>query len=82
MASQSLDEMMERTHSLITALLDKVNLAQCLQEVASELTYDNSDLREFLLEQRLRGQTLAQSLHERWVGKVLRKRDSASKPLP
>lgn len=84
MASQSLDEMMERTHSLLTTLLDKVYLAKYLQEVSRELRYDNSDLREFLREQRLRGQTLAQGMHERWVGGATaspRKHDSASKPL-
>lgn len=53
MASSSLDQVMERTRSLIEAAYENITTARELREVSQNIRYDNSDLREFLREARL-----------------------------
>jgi hypothetical protein len=53
MTSSSLDELMERTRSLISAAYENIVMARELREVSRSIRCDNSDLREFLREAHL-----------------------------
>jgi hypothetical protein len=63
------EAVLERTRSLINAACENVFLARDLCEASRELRYTTADFREFLRDQRLAAQTMAQSMHERWIEK-------------
>jgi hypothetical protein len=63
MRSQSLDEIRERTRSLINAARENMFLARDLCEASYEILNDNSDLREFLFENR----QAVRSKYQRWL---------------
>lgn len=62
-SSSPSDELMERTRSLISAACENIMVARELRELSQNLRYDNSDLREFLREARLR----ALSTYNHWM---------------
>jgi hypothetical protein len=83
MELSSIKALMERTRGLIDAACENVFLARYLREACRELRYSNLDYREFLREQRLGAQTMAQGMRQRWIEKqVPLKHDSSSERLP
>ena len=56
------DELIKQTHNLIQSACVLVTKARELRERARDITQDNADLREFLLEARL----IAQTRYEQW----------------